>query len=157
MLRHHWIQFTLYSVAVLMITGCGDPTSETSEARLSDFWSELEGCALCHSPQGQEAEGPDLSSPSQFVSNLVGKRAANYPNWAVTGTCSGTLPYITAGASTKSTLLAALVKEDSDTMEAKYGCFSSYNIHAVNQVTIEKNSALYNELVSWIDAGAKNN
>ena len=159
MLSHRWIQLTLCSATALMIAGCGDTTSEDTEVTFSDIWPRLEaeGCDLCHSPGGSESNGPDLSKQSQFVSDLVGKGAADYPNWAVTGTCSSKLSYITAGDSTKSTLMAALSKADSDAMEAKYNCFSSYNIHNINNVTIEKGSALYNELVSWIDAGAKNN
>ena len=159
MLSHRWIQLTLCSAAALIIAGCGDTTSEDKEVTFSDIWPRLkaEGCDLCHSPGGSESNGPDLSTKAQFVDNLVGKGAADYPDWAVTGTCSSKLSYITAGDSGKSTMLAALVKEDSDAMMAQYHCDSSYNIHNINQVEIKKGSALYNELVSWIDAGAKNN
>lgn len=159
----------MYIVAALMLlnTGCGDNDSSSSSddsdtqtsVKLSSIWEEgtLRDCALCHSPQGQEADGVDFSSPSLFVSTLVGKTLADYEDWYVASDCSQTTPFITAGDTQKSTILSAVVKEESDRLQNENGCVSSYNIHKINRVTITKGSALYNNLVEWINAGAKDN
>lgn len=154
----------LASVSVVLMvlsTGCGDSDSEpSSEApTLSSIWDEgtLESCALCHSPQGQEADGPDFSTPALFVSTLVGKKQADYPDWYLTSDCSETIPFITAGDAQNSTILSAVVEEDSQRMQNENNCASSYNVHEANQVVIAKDSELYNDLVAWIDAGAINN
>lgn len=156
------LRLAMVAVPVLVFLGCGDTEPETSETpvegvKLSSFWTELEGCTLCHSPSGEAADGPDLSTPELFVNNLVGKAVSDYPNWFVTSDCSNAHPFITAGDANASTLMAALVQEHSEAMKAENGCVSSFNYHEVSQASITRGSTLYNNLVEWINAGAVNN
>ncbi len=135
----------------------GSSNSLGGEVKLSEFWSEFEGCSLCHGAGGDESAGPDLSTPAQFVANLVGKGQSSYPNWRVDSNCSQSLPFIQAGNAAQSTLLAALVQESSDSLLASRGCISSYNLHTVTQSTLEGRTTLINQITDWINAGAKNN
>lgn len=158
MLVKKFLKVTAVALPLLMIIGCGGGDDTTSQTpKLSSFWSELDtkGCTSCHSTTSENSDGPDMSTPSLFVKNLVGKSLENYPNWDVSADCSA--QFIKAGDAKNSMLLATLVQEDSDVMEQNNGCVSGYNYHATVNATIDKNSALYNDLVAWIDAGAQDN
>jgi len=153
--------FTLF-LLLFIISGCGDQNDEESSSstpKLSSFWPELNGCLECHSPDGVSPEltGPDMSTPTLFVKNLVGKKKSDYPDWYTTSDCSTSLAFITPGNASKSTLMAALTEEDSTAMQNEYNCSSSFNIHDVNHANIKYNSTLYRELTEWINAGALNN
>ena len=162
MFSWNFTRLVIVSLSLLIISGCGGETDEetsssTDTVKLSSFFPELDGCILCHSPNGQEADGPDISTPQLFVANLVGKNKSDYPDWYVTSDCSNSLPFITAGDASKSTLMASLTQEDSDAMQNNNNCTSSFNVHDTNHATIAKGGSLHNELTEWINAGALNN
>ena len=159
MFAKNFVRVGIALLPLFIILGCGESEEESSEApKLSSFWNELEeGCATCHSPSGEASNGPDFSTQTSFVNSLVDKNFGNYPSWLVTSDCANSSAFIVSGDASSSTLLAALVAEDSSTLENSNGCVSSYNYHDSVSATISKNSALYNNLVAWIDAGAINN
>ncbi len=157
MFSRYFTQLVIVSLSLLIMSGCGgDTDEETSETpKLSSFYSKLDGCILCHSPNGQEADGPDMSTSQLFVESLVGKKKSDYPNWYTTSDCSASLPFITAGDASRSTLMAALTQEDSDAMQNNHNCTTAFNIHDSNHADID--SVLRTELTEWINAGAINN
>lgn len=156
-------QIIIVLLSLFIFSGCGDETNQKASSSqttptLSSFYPQIdEKCVTCHSPNGQEADGPDMSTPQKFVENLVGKKQSDYPNWYITSDCSQSLPFITAKDANRSTLMASLTQEDSDIMEKNYNCTSSFNVHDVNHASIAKGTVLYNDLTEWINAGALNN
>ncbi len=162
MFSRYFTQLVIVSLSLFIMSGCGSETDEETSSssetpKLSSFYSKLDGCILCHSPNGQEADGPDMSTSQLFVESLVGKKKSDYPDWYTTSDCSASLPFITAEDASKSTLMAALTQEDSNAIEQNNNCTSSFNIHDVNHVNIANGSDLHNELTEWINAGAINN
>lgn len=162
MFSWYFSRLFLILLSLFILSGCGDQTndknsSSNSAPKLSSFYSKLDGCILCHSPNGQEADGPDMSTPKLFVANLVGKTKSDYPNWYTTSDCSASLPFITSRDANKSTLMASLTQEDSDTLQKSNNCTSSFNIHDVNHATIAYGGELHRELTAWINAGALDN
>jgi len=156
MFSFYFTRLVIVLLSLFIMSGCGGETDEETP-KLSTFWPKLDGCILCHTPNGEAENGPDMSTPQLFVKNLVGKKRTDYPNWLVTSDCSDSLPFITAGDASKSTLMAALTEEDSNTVQNENNCSSSFNYHNQNNVSIAKGSVLYNELTEWINAGAINN
>jgi len=156
-------QIIIVLFSLFILSGCGDEANQKTSSpqttpTLSSFYPQIdEKCVTCHSPNGQEADGPDMSTPQKFTENLVRKKQSDYPNWYPTSDCSQSLPFITASDANKSTLIASLTQEDSDIMEKENNCTSSFNVHDINHESIAKGSALYNELTEWINAGALNN
>jgi len=156
MFSFYFTRFVIVFLTLFIMSGCGGETDEETP-KLSTFWPKLDGCILCHSPSGEAENGPDMSTPQLFVENLVGKKKSDYPDWYVTSDCSNSLPFITAGDASKSTLMAALTEVDSNTIQTNNNCTSSFNVHDANHATIAEGGALHNELTEWINAGAINN
>ncbi|HFD86354.1 MAG TPA: hypothetical protein ENJ35_01610 [Gammaproteobacteria bacterium] len=153
------LQYPFLLALVLGLAGCADDTSGTSEPTYTSLWnSTFSSCGVnCHAPgvsDGTE-NGPDLRTKAGFYANLVGKNVNNdYPAWASfkSGNCNN-IDFITPGDAARSTVVTSLVESFSINQTS---CTSSFNLHAVNKITISDKQTI-DALVSWVNAGAPNN
>lgn len=154
----------LLALAVLMLfVGCSDDksgsTTEPGTVERLYSYPEIQGCAFCHGPGGEAAQGPDLSTPALFQQNLVSKKSNNYPNWLIAGDCS-TQPgmvFVKPGKPEESSLLAALILEYATSIPAvNNNCNSAYGFHSGGaNATLDGNKALQEDLLLWINSGAR--
>ena len=143
--------FCLASFIILLMNGCAKTT------QYDDVWeNHLKGCSLnCHSPDGTESSGPDMSTQDKFYANVVGKTVDNdYPDWAATrtGDCND-VPLIKPGDADNSLVVASLIQSVAEAMAAANNCTSAINIHTTNNITSTKASLI--DLIEWINDGAK--
>ncbi len=136
----------------------GDSPPPSIQPTLTSLWDNLfTGCGVnCHTSTAADGTqfGPDLSTKTNFYTNLFNKSAVDYPQWLRTSDCN--VKFITPGDANESTLAAALILSVSDTLAKAHNCVTAYNIHDVNNTAISDN-ALKNALITWINNGAQNN
>ncbi|MBU0675614.1 MAG: hypothetical protein KJ950_13310 [Proteobacteria bacterium] len=159
MVAKEWVRVCKGTAVVgltMIMFGCGG--GESTDGQYTDLWNKkFNTCGVnCHSSGAADGteNGPDLSTKDSFYNDLVGKSAANYPNWLRLGDCN-TDTFIHGGDAAHSTMMASLVRSYSDHMSQTQGCTTALSLHDVNHVAIT-DQALIDEMVAWINNGALN-
>lgn len=128
-----------------------------SVARLFTY-PEIQGCALCHGPGGEEVQGPNLSTPALFQQSLVNRNVNDYPSWYVASDCSTqpNMAFVKPGKPEESSLLAAVILGYASSIpEAQNNCNPAYGFHTGGaNATLDGNQALQADLLLWISNGA---
>lgn len=150
----HFVLFCITTLVVVLISSC----AKESEPTFSSLWdNKFSGCGVsCHSSSSQDgtADGPHLSTKSEFYNNLVNKNVStHYPQWLKTGDCDN-LNLISPYDASQSTLAAAMILSVSDGL--KDVCSTTYGFHSTNNAVIT-DSEVADSLIEWINDGAKNN
>lgn len=137
--------------AILLIHGCAK-----QESKYDKLWDDLfSSCGPgCHSPNGTQSDGPDMSSKDSFYTNLVNKTPSDFSWFPRTGDCND-VKFINPGSANSSLVVSSLIEEVSDTLAAANNCTSAYSLHVAEQANIDNNSGLKSDLISWVNDGAK--
>lgn len=157
-LKSSWItswKFLLCSLSTAwFLQACGSDEDSVANSDYDKLWSGLfEGCGSCHGAANADTDGgPDLSVKANFIAALSGKKGSDFPSWdtfnANREDCLNE-SFLTPGDASSSMIVAVLSSAKAS------GVKCSVKDHTTTPQLINVSSDVLDDLVKWIDAGAK--